>query len=92
MSKSDDYIIITESHDMDKWPIDSDMEVHDEKDDASLRVLEGQGISIIAGEHNNPHETSSEPEPREQFSRELMDEGGIEIFSEVERDEEESFL
>jgi len=79
MSKSDDYIIITESHNMDKGPIGSDMEVYDEKDDASLRTLEGQGISIIGGERNEPYVTSNESEQLDQSSRELMNEGGIEI-------------
>ena len=92
MSSSDDYIIITESHDMDKGPIDSDVEVHDEKDDASLRALEGQGISIIGGGRSEPHETGSDQEPLDQFSRELMDEGGIEIVTGDESEEEESFL
>lgn len=77
---------------MDKGPIDSDVEIHDEKDDASLRALEGQGISIIGGAHSEPHETSNEPEHLDQFSRELMDEGGIEIVSGDESEEEESFL
>ena len=90
MSKSDDYIIITGSRNLDEGSSDSDAVVHEEKDDASLRALEGQGISIIGNEHNEPHETSNEPEPLDQFSRELMDEGGIEIVSADE--EEESFL
>lgn len=85
MSKSDDYIIITESHDLDEGPIRSGADIHEEKDDASLRALEGQGISIIGVEENLVNE-----EPRDQFTRELMNEGGIEIVSDDE--EEESFL
>ncbi|MFZ2303728.1 MAG: hypothetical protein WAV98_02990 [Minisyncoccia bacterium] len=92
MSSSDDYIIITESHNLDKGPIRSDMKIHEEKDDASLRALEGQGISIIDDDHNEPHKTSNEPEPLDQFSRELMNEGGIEIVTGDEGEEEESFL
>lgn len=90
MSQSDDYIIITESHDLDKGPIHSDVEVHEEKEDASLRALEGQGISIITGKDSNIKDTDAEP--LDQFSRELMDEGGIEIVTGDEREEEESFL
>lgn len=92
MSKSDDYIIITESHDLDNGPIRSDVKIHEEKDDASLLALEKQGISIIGDEYNEPQETNNEPEHFEQFSRELMDEGGIEIVSGEEGEEEESFL
>lgn len=87
MSKSDDYIIITESHDLDKGPIRSDVEIHEEADDASLKALEGQGISIL-GEQGQP--TSAESKHLDDFSRELMNEGGIEILSGDE--EEESFL
>ena len=86
MSKSDDYIIITESHDLDKGPILSDTEVHEETADASLRALEKQGISVLGGGEERP----IKDEPLDQFSRELMDEGGIEIVSADE--EEESFL
>ncbi len=85
MSKSDDYIIITESHDLDDGPIHSDMKIHNEADEASLRALEKQGISILGNE-----EPLVSDEPRDQFSRELLDQGGIEIVSADE--EEESFL
>ena len=77
---------------MDKGPIDSDMEVHDEKEEAYLRALEGHGISIIGGERSELHETGSDQKPLDQFSRELMDEGGIEIVADDEGEEEESFL
>lgn len=92
MGKSDDYIIITGSRNLDEGSSNSDAVVHEEGEDASLRALEGQGISIIGAEHNEPHETSNEPEHLDQFSRELMDEGGIEIVSGDESEEEESFL
>lgn len=84
MSSSDDYIIVTESHDLDEGPIRSGVEIHEEPDDASLRALEDQGISILGEDERPVH-----AEPRDQFSRELMDEGGIEI---VSSDEEESYL
>lgn len=85
MSSSDDYIIITESHDLDEGPIHSGVKVHEEGENASLGAFESQGISIIGGE-----EGLSSEEPRDQFSQELMDEAGIEILSGEE--EEESFL
>lgn len=87
-SSSDDYIIITESHDLDKGPIRSDAEIHEEADEASLRALEGQGISILHGD--GALLESNDDEQLDQFTRELMDEGGIEIVSGDE--EEESFL
>ncbi len=92
MSKSDDYIIITESHDLGNGPIRSDVEIHEEKDDASLRALEGQGISIISGENGEQEEASKDTGHLDQFSRDLMDEGGIEIVTGEEGEEEESFL
>lgn len=84
MSQSDDYIIITKSPD----PYDeSDLTIEttsQEESEDSIRTLERQGITII-------HEKQDRPasDPRNQFSQELMDEGGIEI---VPSDEEESFL
>lgn len=81
---SSDYIIITDSHDLDEGPVHSSAEIHEEADDASLRALEKQGISVLGNK-----ESPVNAEPRDQFSRELMDEGGIEI---VSSDEEESYL
>lgn len=88
MSKSDDYIIITGSRNLDEGSSNSDATVHEEREDASLRALEGQGISILDKEARQA--TNTDDKPRDQFSRELMDEGGIEIVSANE--EEESFL
>lgn len=85
MSSNDDYIIITESHDLGEGPIHSGVKVHEEADEASLGAFESQGISII-----NQEEKPAKGEPRDQLSQELLDEGGIEIFSGDE--EEESFL
>ena len=91
MSSSDDYIIITESHDLDEGPIRSGTKVHEEEEDASLRALEGQGISIIGGGEGSLLDVDGEEEPLDQFSRELMSEGGIEIVS-GDDEEDESFL
>lgn len=84
MSSSDDYIVITESHDLNDDSNDSDVKTQMEGDDVSRRTLEDQGISII-GEDGGPEKIGD----IDQFSRELMDEGGIEI---VSGDEEELFL
>lgn len=86
MSKSDDYILITGSHNLDAGLSDSDKKIQEEDDDASLRALESHGITIL-GEIERP----VSDKPRDQFSRELMDEGGIEIVS-GDEDEEPSFL
>lgn len=83
MTKSD-YIVVTGSRNLDDGTSDSDGQIHEEGEDASLRALEGQGISIIEREEN-----PGTSEPRDQFSQELLDEGGIEI---IEAEEEESFL
>lgn len=83
MVSPNDYIIITDSQDLGEDSV-SDNEYRKEPESASRRVLESQGISIL-GEDENPVLT----EPRDQFSRELMDEGGVEI---VASDDEESFM
>lgn len=75
MSKSDDYILITESHNLGDGPILSGTKTNNEDEDTSLRALENQGISIIQKEAS----AAATVEPRDQFSRELMEEGGIEI-------------
>lgn len=84
MSSSDDYIIITESHDLNDDSNDLDMKTQMEGNDVSRRTLENQGISII-GEDDGLEKIGD----IDQFSRELMDEGGIEI---VSGDEDELFL
>lgn len=84
MSSSDDYIVITESHDLNDDSNDLDVKTQMEGDDVSRRTLENQGISII-GEDDGPVKIGD----IDQFSRELMDEGGIEI---VSVDEKELFL
>ncbi|MEK7148467.1 MAG: hypothetical protein AAB770_00975 [Patescibacteria group bacterium] len=98
MAKLDNYILVTGSRNLNDDASGSD-EKAIEDDSASLLVLEGQGISILE-DGNSPREdrspkehdnvgSSANLEPRDQISRELMDQGGIEIIS---SDEEESFL
>ncbi|HBH71812.1 MAG: hypothetical protein UU88_C0008G0009 [Parcubacteria group bacterium GW2011_GWC1_42_11] len=81
MSSSDDYIVITESHDMNDDSSDSDIKTPVEGEEVSRRTLEDQGISIL-GEDGGPEKVGD----IDQFSRELMDEGGIEIVSGDEKD------
>ncbi len=84
MSSSNDYILIPESRETDEESALSENKEQEGKED-SLRTLERQGISIL-----NENEVTVSAEPRDQFSRELMNEGGIEIISSDE--EEEAFL
>ena len=83
MSKLNDYILVTGSRNLNDGSSDSDPEVHEEGEDASLNALAGQGISILQKE-----EVSVREEPRDQFSQELMSQGGIEI---IQGDDEEEF-
>lgn len=83
MALPDDYILVTGSHNLNDDSGDSDTRAP-EDDETSLHVLERQGISIL-----DEKELPIRTEPRDQLSRELMDQGGIEIIS---SDEEESFL
>jgi len=85
MSKLNDYILVTESRNLDDGSSDSDAPVHQEEDSASLRAFESSGISIL-----NEKERTTSTEPRDQLSQELMSEGGIEIVS--GEDEDESYL
>ena len=79
-----DYILVTGSRNLNDGSSDSDAKVHEEDEGASLNALEEQGISIL-NDTNRP----SIDEPRDQLSRELMNEGGIEI---IQGDEEDAFL
>lgn len=83
MASPNDYILVTGSRNLNDDVGDSNAKAP-EDDATSLHVLEGQGISIL-----NEKESLASEEPRDQLSRELMDQGGIEI---VSSDEEESFL
>ena len=76
-----DYIVITGSRNLNDGSSSADKEPVDEPEDASLRALEGQGISIL-----EITERPGTTEPRDQFSRELLDEAGIEILHDEEED------
>lgn len=89
-----DYILVTSSHNLDDGTSDSDPQVHEEAEDASARALESQGISLVDDrnammQRSQAEDSPENAEPRDQFSIELMNEGGIEI---IQGDEEDSFL
>lgn len=86
MNPSDDGIIITDSRNLDgvSDPLTTGKQ---EGMEASLRALEDQGVSIVQ-EKNFPQTTQVE-EPRDEVSRDLLTEGGIEI---MPNDDKESFL
>ena len=94
---SSDYIVVTSSRNLDDGSSDNDPKIHEESDAESLSALAGQGISILDEEKSLPlHAPAKNPpasnlniEPRDQVSRELMDEAGIEI---IQNGEEEAFL
>ena len=85
MSASDDFILVTGSRNLDDGTSSSDTQIPPEEEGASQKALEGQGVSIL----NTTFETPSKPinvEPRDQFSQELFDEGGIEIIADNDDD------
>lgn len=84
MSSSDDYIIIEKGKNTSDDATDTDANVHDEADEASLKALEKQGI-FLAGEKDLPIKNESP----DDFSKELRDLSGIEILS---SDDEDSFI
>lgn len=79
MSSSDEYILITASQGSDENTDDSGAKVKEENPDAALRALEEQGVFL-----EKDDDTPVRAKPREEFSRELMDQSGIEIVSSEE--------
>lgn len=71
MSTSDEYIIVENSKNLD----DNTPESTSESEDDSTRTLANQGIFIEAGESSE----NFGDKPFEDFTQELMKEGGIEI-------------
>lgn len=84
MNPSNDSIIITDSRNLDESPASSTIDTQ-EGEEASLRALENQGVSIVE-EAKIP--TAPVEEHRDQFSRDLLEEGGIEI---IRGDDDEAF-
>lgn len=79
MSSADKYVLITESQNFGEEESDSKIKTVEESESAALRALEDQGI-FIESTVDNP----TQAKPREQFSRELLDQSGIEIVSNEE--------
>lgn len=79
MSSSDEYILITASQGSDEGANDSGAKIKEENPDAALRALEEQGV-FLEKDDDIPVRTK----PREEFSRELLDQSGIEIVSSEE--------
>ena len=77
MSSSDDYIIIEEGHDLNDDAKNDTFDTPQESADLSTRTLEKQGILVEKNEDiqdiSNKH--------LDDFSKELFEEGGIEIVS-----------
>ena len=87
MTSSDEYIVITGSRNLDDEADDSNPPPIDESEDASFRAMESKGISII-----EKTELPMSEEHLDNFSRDLLKEGGIEIVPNEYKEEEEAFL
>ena len=80
---SNDYIIVVDSRDLGDDATNTDTNIHEEADEASLRALEKQGIFL-----EESGDAVFSTEPRDNFSKELQDISGIEI---VHEDDDEAF-
>ena len=83
MSSSDEYILITSSQSSGEDAGDSGTKIKEEDPDAALRTLEEQGVFLEGDDDIAVHS-----KPRDEFSRELLEQSGIEIVS----SEEESWF
>lgn len=77
MSSSDKYIIIEESKNLNDGSSTSDVEVSKETEADCDVVLNQQGVFIQSSTKQD--ETGATEETSAQFSKELLDESGIEI-------------
>lgn len=85
MSDTDDYIIITGSRNLDDDtanPAENPPATEVETDDVSLRALQKQGIFL-----EKSGETPVPAKPLDEFSKELLEQSGIEIVSSEEEGE-----
>lgn len=90
MDNTDDYIIITGSRNLDDDsvnPTENPPAIEAEMDDASLRALQKQGIYL-----EKSGETPVPAKPLDEFSKELLEQSGIEIVSSEEEAETGSVL
>ncbi len=79
MSSSDNYILVTASQNTGDSNDNSDTKINEEGVDASLRAFENQGVFLEKDDEIPVH-----AKPRDEFSRELLDQSGIEIVSSEE--------
>lgn len=82
MSDTDNYIIITGSRNLDDDTANSDdspLVAGGEADDVSLRTLQKQGIFLEKDDESPVH-----AKPLDEFSKELLEQSGIEIVSSEE--------
>lgn len=79
MSSSDEYILIAASQGLDENADDSGTKIKEENPDAALRALEEKGVFLEKDDDTPVHS-----KPREEFSREILDQSGIEIVSSEE--------
>lgn len=77
---SNDYIVITGSHNLNDDSEDEE-DTRKEGEDSSRRALEGQGI-FLDQEGDEPISA----EPSDEFSKKLQELGGIEIISNEDED------
>lgn len=77
--KSDNYIIVTGSHNLNDDDQGTGEVANKEKDDSSRRVLEEQGI-FLDQESSEPKNT----DPSDEFTKQLQEIGGIEIIKSEE--------
>ena len=79
MNKSDDYIIITDAHNLDDSEVSREEgPLQEESKDLSLRALQMQGIFLDDKEGEAVPPIAS----HDDFSKELLKESGIEIIKE----------
>ena len=89
MSSSNDYILVTDSRNLDDESSSFDSKTKEEDEASSLYALEGNGVLILSDDKdpqsaNTNNDPSASVEPLDRLAQELMDEGDIEIIQEDE--------
>jgi len=87
MTSSDEYIVVTGSRNLDSDAGNEGSLTHNEDESASNRAMESTGISILGDD-----EIPETDEAIDDFSSDLLREGGIEIVPKEDIEEEEAFL
>ncbi|MCK9344696.1 MAG: hypothetical protein M0P64_01060 [Candidatus Pacebacteria bacterium] len=83
MTSLNDDLLMDESGEIDASSFSTDDDFRKEDADASLRALEGEGISIVEEETFSTLSRGEEGS-RDRFSQDLFKEEGIEILSDEE--------